>query len=54
MLFNVLFNANNLSFNEIIQLIVFSACAIVFALSVHEFSHALASYLMGDSTAKSQ
>jgi Zn-dependent protease len=54
MLFNVLLNSNGLTFTEIIQLIVFSACSIIFALSVHEFSHVFASYLMGDSTAKSQ
>lgn len=54
MLFNLLFNAGNLSITEIIQTLMFSACAIIFALSIHEFSHALTSYLMGDSTAKSQ
>ena len=44
MLFNLLF--------EDVQIFLMIILAIIFALTIHEFSHALAASLLGDNTAK--
>lgn len=51
MLFN-LFNSN-LSIPEIILYVLISAFCVLLSISVHELSHGLAAYAMGDETAKS-
>lgn len=50
MLFDFLFS--DLSFTEIIKYVVFSLCAVIITLSLHELSHGLVAYALGDDTAK--
>lgn len=40
------------TFLDLLQSLIFSFAAILIAMTVHEFSHALAAYALGDKTAK--
>ncbi len=43
---------SQVTFLDLLQSLIFSFAAILIAMTVHEFSHALAAYALGDKTAK--
>ena len=51
MLFRIL-NQTSLSFGQKLTYILILAFCVLFSLSVHEFSHGVAAYAVGDKTAK--
>lgn len=46
--------ATDMDWNLRIMGCIFSICAVLFAIAIHESAHGLMSYALGDSTAKSQ